>query len=184
MRGGIYEICRSDGAATATRAGICGMMIRRKIVIWYVISTGVVLSILGLLKLISAFGHAHVLEMPDPVIGLTVKHTMIGVGCLEILVAIACFSIKRIERRLGLIAWISTNFLIYRIGLWLIDWPSPCHCMGTITDSLHIPVGVADTVMKCVLLFMLTGSYGALYLCKSSKLGCGPDDTQTTVSVG
>ncbi|HEU5396317.1 MAG TPA: hypothetical protein VFV81_04060, partial [Verrucomicrobiae bacterium] len=60
------------------------------------------------------------------------------------------------------LAWLSSAFLIYRTGLWFIDWHRPCHCLGDLTETLHLPAVWADDLMKMVLLYLLIGSYASL----------------------
>ncbi|MGH7977270.1 MAG: hypothetical protein ACREC8_11490, partial [Limisphaerales bacterium] len=62
----------------------------------------------------------------------------------------------------GFIAWLATNFFIYRLGLIHIGYHKPCSCLGTLTDALHIPAQTADTAMKIILAYLLIGSYTAL----------------------
>ncbi len=69
---------------------------------------------------------------------------------------------KRQTLALGLVAWMSTNFVVYRLGLWWMDWHRPCSCLGNLTDALHISPQLADNIMKWLLFFLLIGSYGLL----------------------
>lgn len=62
----------------------------------------------------------------------------------------------------GLVTWLSTSFLCYRIGLWWIGWKRPCGCMGSLTDALHIKPETADHIAKAFLAYLLISSYGLL----------------------
>lgn len=88
---------------------------------------------------------------------------MLALGILETAVALVCFFAKSQKLALGLIAWLSTNLLVYRVGLWWMDWHRPCSCLGNLTDALHISPQVADNIMKAVLAYLLIGSYGLLF---------------------
>lgn len=61
-----------------------------------------------------------------------------------------------------LVAWLATNFLVYRLGLWWMGWHKPCGCMGSLTSALHLSEQAADNIMKGVLAYLLLGSYGLL----------------------
>jgi hypothetical protein len=87
---------------------------------------------------------------------------MLVVGVAEIGIALICFFSKRQTLALGLVAWMSTNFVVYRLGLWWMDWKKPCSCLGNLTDALHISPQTADNIMKVLLAYMLIGSYGLL----------------------
>jgi hypothetical protein len=65
--------------------------------------------------------------------------------------------------KLWVIAWLATNFFVYRCGLWWMGWHRPCSCMGNLTDALHIRPEVADNIMKVILAYLLIGSYGLLF---------------------
>lgn len=63
-----------------------------------------------------------------------------------------------------LLAWMTTNFLLYRLGLWWLDWKRPCPCLGNLTDALGISPAMADTIGKGLLAYLLVVSYALLIL--------------------
>jgi len=128
----------------------------------FVLSAGVILAITGITKILSGLGDSKFLAIADPIIGLTFRQLMLTVGLAEIVIVLVCFSSKRQTLALGLVAWLSTNFVVYRLGLWWMDWHRPCNCLGNLTDALHISPQVADNIMKVVLAYLLIGSYGLL----------------------
>lgn len=97
---------------------------------------------------------------------------MLLVGLLEIAVASVCLFSKQPVVALGLTAWLSTNFVLYRLGLWWMDWKSPCGCLGNLTDALHISPQTADNIMKVLLAYLLIGSYGLLIWNWRQGRGC------------
>ena len=64
---------------------------------------------------------------------------------------------------MGLVVWLATSFLVYRIGLVWVGYKKPCPCLGNLTDALHIPPQTADTAMKIILAYLLIGSYATLF---------------------
>lgn len=129
----------------------------------FVLSAGIVLVVTGVAKIWSGLGNSKLLAITDPVIGLTFGQLMFAVGTVEIVIALVCFFTKRQTLALGLVAWLSTNFVVYRVGLWWIGWQKPCSCLGNLTDALHISPQVADNIIKAVLACLLIGSYGLLF---------------------
>jgi hypothetical protein len=129
---------------------------------WFLSSAGVALAVTALAKAFSAIGSARALDVADPLIGIPFRQLMLVVALVELLIAFFCFFTDR--RRLSIlgVAWISTNFLVYRLGLWFIGWHRPCGCMGNLTDILHLSPHAADNIMKGVLAYLLVGSYGIL----------------------
>lgn len=128
----------------------------------FVYSAATLLLLTAIAKLVSATGHSRILQTSDPVLQLPMRPFLWGLGCLELTIAIFCFVAKRTTLQLGLLAWLATNFLFYRLGLWWIDYKGMCLCMGSVTASLGINSETADRAMKCVMIYLLSGSYGSL----------------------
>jgi hypothetical protein len=129
----------------------------------FALSASLLLATAAVAKIWSALGSARLLAVADPIVGISFKHLMLGVGIAEISVAAVCLFRKFEQLAETLIAWMATNFLLYRIGLWWMDWHRPCACLGNLTDALHISPVLADNIMKVVLAYLLIGSYGLLF---------------------
>jgi hypothetical protein len=130
---------------------------------WFVLFAGAVLAITALAKSFSAIGPARALDAPDPLIGIPFRQLMLVVGLVELFVAFFCLFTEKQRFTLLAVAWLSTNFLVYRLGLWVIGWHHPCGCMGSLTGILHLSDRAADNIMKGVLAYLLIGSYGILF---------------------
>src|ERR1035437_71226 len=129
----------------------------------FLLLAAVVLLTPGLAKAWSAFDGATILMTLDPILGIQIRHLMLTVGVLELIIASICLFGKSQKLKLGLIAWLTTSFVLYRLGLGWMGWQKPCSCMGNLTDALHIPPQTADTVMKIILAYLLIGSYASLF---------------------
>jgi hypothetical protein len=132
---------------------------------WFVVSAGALLAITGLAKAFSAIGPARALDTADPLIGIPFRQLLLLVGLAELLIAFFCIFTDRRRFSLLAVAWISTNFLVYRLGLLFIGWHHPCGCMGSLAGVLHLSDKAADNIMKGVLACLLVGSYTIL-LCQ------------------
>ena len=130
---------------------------------WFILSSGAILAITGAAKFWTGLGNSKFLAVVDPIIGIKFGQLMLLVGVAEIVIALVCFFSKRQTLVLGLVAWMSTNFVVYRLGLWWMDWKSPCGCLGNLTDALGIAPQTADNIMKVLLAYLLIGSYGLLF---------------------
>ena len=126
---------------------------------WFILSAGFILLITGTAKLASAFGGPKVVYESDPIFGMTFHHLMIMAGLIEITIASACLFSKATKLNAGLIAWVATTFLLYRVGLMVLDWKRPCSCLGNLTDALHISPSAGDLMMKGLLAYLLVGGY-------------------------
>lgn len=114
-------------------------------------------------KLWSAFGETTLLREADPLFGLSFRTLTLVAASLEIGVAAICLLRPAVDGLLA-VAWLSTAFLAYRLGLWWIGWKKPCSCLGNLTDALHISPQLADNVMKGLLAFMFIGSVSLLIM--------------------
>ncbi len=126
-------------------------------------SAGGALAVTGLSKVLSTIGTARVLDTFDPLTGMRFRQLLLLVGLTELFIGFTCLFTK--YRRLSLlaVAWLSTNFVVYRVGLWLVGWHRPCGCMGSLSEMLHLSAHAADSIMKAVLTYLLLGSYGILF---------------------
>jgi hypothetical protein len=125
--------------------------------------SGALLFITAIAKLASAVGGARILQIPHPIVSISFRDMFWIAGLLELVVAFVCFFSKQIGLQAGLVAWLATSFLIYRLGLLWVGYHKPCSCLGNLTDALHIPPQTADTTMKIILAYLLIGSYGTLF---------------------
>jgi hypothetical protein len=130
---------------------------------WFLNVAGSALALTGLAKVFSAIGPARALDIADPLIGIAFRHLLLVVGLVELFIAFFCLFTDKRRFSLLAVAWISTNFLVYRAGLWFVGWHRPCGCMGGLTDMLHLSPRAADNIMKGVLAYLLIGSYVLLF---------------------
>lgn len=130
---------------------------------WFIYSAAILLFATAAAKLVSSMGDARILSRPDPVLGFQFRHVFAVVGAVELAIVLFVLLTKRILLKIGLLAWLATGFALYRFGLMWIGYQQPCHCLGTLSDALHISPRMADIVMKIVFIYLLAGSYAALF---------------------
>ena len=126
-------------------------------------TAGSLLLVAAIAKLISSIGSSHILALPDPIFIISFRLVFFIAGIIELAVGYACLFHRQAFIRVGLVAVLSTNFMLYRLGLILVGWHRPCPCLGNLTDALHIPPQTADTAMKIILAYLLVGSYATLF---------------------
>ena len=129
----------------------------------FVLLSGCILLFTGLAKIFSAYGTQGILNFIDPIFKMHFRHVILAAGVLELIVSGICLFSKKWNLSLGLIAWLATIFLVYRLGLIYVGWSRPCHCMGNFFDAIHVPPKTADLVTKCMLVYLLVGSW--VFLC-------------------
>ncbi len=150
-----YSLSRLAGSLTEAHQTL---VMPRRIAKAFIITAGSILAAAGAVKLASAWSTARILDLPDPILALPFGRLMVLVGGLELLVAWRCFSGARLHPKLALVGWLSSIFLVYRFGLWFIDWNRPCGCLGSLPDALHISPHTVDQIMKYLLAYLLGGS--------------------------
>jgi hypothetical protein len=122
------------------------------------------LFLTGVAKIWSAFGAAKILTTHDMIFGVQFRILFFTVGLIELFVGWACLDFLRRKTFSAIIlAGFATNLLMYRIGLSILHWQRPCHCLGNLTDALHIPPQIAEISMKIILAYLLIGSYATLF---------------------
>lgn len=135
-----------------------------KIERWFFNLAAAALLLTAAAKVISSAGHGKILLSLDPVTGLQFRDLLRIVGGIEAAVALVCIFNRKSWLRAGLVAWLATNFLIYRIALRILGYHKPCTCLGNLTDGLNISPEITDIAMKLVLVYLLIGSYTILVL--------------------
>ena|ERR1035438_3402713 len=126
-------------------------------------SCGIVLLLTSGTKLMSLIGGPRVLDTIDPILSISFRHVFVVAALIEFAIGCACLFMKNQHLKAGLVALLSSNFALYRFGLFWVGYGPSCLCLGNFTDALHIPPQTADTVMKIILAYLLIGSYGILF---------------------
>jgi hypothetical protein len=152
-----------------------------KLANWFVLSCGPILGLTGIAKLMSVFGHAKLLAIDDPIVGIPFRYLMLLVGCIELILAFVCLYTKKNNLALACIAGLATAFAVYRLGLWWLGWEKSCACMGNLTDALTLPPKLVDSAMIATLLYLLIGSYSLLFISLKARSNEMPAETQSTI---
>jgi hypothetical protein len=118
----------------------------------------------GCAKLISVFGDSELLIQRDPIFQIVnFRVVMLFVGSIEILLAAYIFSVKSLKVVLLTIFIFSIMLILYRFGLYWIDYNKPCSCLGNVADMIGVSDVAADRIMILVLLFLFAGSSLSLW---------------------
>jgi len=129
---------------------------------YFVASASAIFFITGLVKLISSFGRGRILNEFDPVFGFSYRTLFFSVGLIELAVAAALLVSTNPMIRLIMIAWLVSAFWIYRSAVHFLGDPKPCKCLGTLTQTIHIPEKTAENSMLFALCYLTCGVLGLL----------------------
>jgi hypothetical protein len=141
----------------------------------FVASAVVLLLFTSAAKVASAFRGTRDLQLPDPVLEfVTTRHLFLTAAVGEVVVVLVSVWGRSQGLQLSAIAWISSLFLLYRIGHFWLGLPvGRCPCLGNATDWLHLSPHSVDLITKLVLIYLVGGScilLFALRLSSSTKL--------------
>jgi hypothetical protein len=130
----------------------------------FIYSAAGILLLASMAKLISSFGNGEILIEPDPILIIPFKWMLRIVGGLELIVSFVCFlPNRRTFLQAGLVAFLSTNFIIYRMGLTLVGYHKPCGCLGGLTQAIHMSPEISNLFMEALSIYLLLGSYSILF---------------------
>jgi hypothetical protein len=125
-------------------------------------SAAIILLLSSAAKLYSLTTETRLLQLHDPVFDLPFRTLFALVGGWEIVCSMHCICSSNHLRSVGVVAWTSSAFLLYRIGLWVLDWRHPCGCLGSFAQTTLISDTALDLIARCLLLYLLVGSLGTL----------------------
>jgi len=131
----------------------------------FITTAGVILTITAFAKLISASQSAGYLDLRDPLFEfLTNRQVLSGAAAVELVIVILLMWVKNDQKRLALVAWISSMFLLYRVSIHFVKTPGyvPCPCLGNAAAWIHVAPSHLDWAIKALLAYLLIGSYGLL----------------------
>ena len=124
----------------------------------FVTVAGGILGATCLAKLVSVFGSAEALTLPDALFGVQNRWVMLLAAFAEAAILGILVSKVTSLTKLVCILWLSLNFAIYRICLWLIGVTGPCPCMGNAYELIGMNWVTMDRVLGGSVLVLLAGS--------------------------
>jgi len=138
-------------------------------------SAAAILLFTAIAKGASAFGKQSILDKVDPVFWvLKNRELLLLVSILEIGVAALLLSRVSLSIRRGSLLWLCSNFLLYRLGLWITGAPPACKCMGELAERIGLSDSQASWIMLGVLGYLLVGSLICLWRSRSRFENNGP----------
>ena len=127
----------------------------------FLLCAGGILLMAALTRLLIASGNMQALALPDPLLGVPLRYTMVIVGALELVVALICLFGRRVGLQIGWLAWLGTNYVVVWIGLLAMHIHPQATGIGIFTDPLQIHRGLTGCVFAIVPFFLALGSYTA-----------------------
>lgn len=126
-------------------------------------SVAALLAISAAAKFVSSGGAVRLLDIANPIFGISNRAVLQGVGVLELSIALVCLSAVSQGIKTIMIASLAADFALYRLGLYLLHYTGPCNCLGDLTQRLGISQHTGDLMAKTIICYMAVGSLFALY---------------------
>jgi predicted RNA-binding Zn-ribbon protein involved in translation (DUF1610 family) len=125
---------------------------------YFILSAGAILLAAGLSRFLTAAHQAQVWALPDPVLGIPLRYSVLMVGMFELAVALICLFGKRIGLQIGWLAWLAINFLIFQIGTYAMHCQWQGTGIGSLTDPLQLTRGLTGIIIGFIPIYLLLGS--------------------------
>lgn len=129
---------------------------------YFILSAGAILLAAALERFVIATGSAPALALPEPMLGIPLRYAVLMVGGLELTVALICLFGKHAGLQIGWLAWMATNYTVYRICLLTMSVHQQATCIGSLTDPLYLTRGVMGFIVGLLPIYLLLGSYSAM----------------------
>jgi DNA-directed RNA polymerase subunit RPC12/RpoP len=125
----------------------------------FLLCAGGILLMAALTRFLIAAGNAQVLALPDPMLGIPLRYTVLAVGAFELVVALICLYGRSVGLQLGWLAWLGTNYIVVWVGLLAMHVHPQTTGIGIFTDPLQIHRGMIGYVLTFVPFCLALGSY-------------------------
>lgn len=121
-------------------------------------SVWLILLLTAGLKVRSVVFEEGLLATQDPIFAfLNNRLVILLVAIIEIVVVFLLLTHRSPAFKLTLVIWLSSVFLMYRSGLWLVDYHAPCSCLGLSIDWLPLDPDLLNWLLLTTLLYFLVG---------------------------
>jgi hypothetical protein len=139
-------------------------MVKRKIQLCFSDSVAVILFFFAIVNLIAASSSIPILDQSDLILPWSSRWVLGIWAALDLGVSAWLLAGGDPQIKLWLIACLTTSYLAYQIGLWLMAAPNFSECLGNLYDQFTVSPRMLGAIMKLSLGFSLIGSYAFLIL--------------------
>jgi hypothetical protein len=127
-------------------------------------AAAVILFILAALNFCGAAGTSPALNWPDALLPLSNRWVLVLCGGAEIGVSAVLLAGKSKWVKFGWLAWLTTNLLVYRIGLWSVGASNFGDYLGNYIEWFTISPRTMSLVTEILIGFMFIGGYAFLVI--------------------
>jgi len=109
-------------------------------------------------KAVGATGNAPLLALPDPILGLSNRTTLLGTAVLELVIAVWVLCRSKDPTTYLVLLWFGSLLLTYRAFSAVLVPGRPCPCLGSLTERLGLSTDAANYLMLGTVLYLVSGS--------------------------
>lgn len=129
----------------------------------FLLSIAVILSLTASAKLLSAFGDTKILDLPDPLWGLSNRRLLFAAAVVEFASVLCFFGRVRVEWKYLLSAWLGANFILYRLAIMILTPGKLCPCLGSASERLHLSEATTNYLLSAFSLYMFFAGLAFYY---------------------
>jgi hypothetical protein len=119
----------------------------------FCLSAATLLILTGLAKLYSTLGTSKILDGIDELFLVENRLVLIGAAAAEFAVAWTLVFGRSEKLKLISLLWLSSMFVWYRTARWYFAIPTPCKCLGNLTDNLPFKVETVETGLQLMIVY-------------------------------
>ena len=110
-------------------------------------------------KICSAGGAAPILDLPEDLLPLSNRQVLLLVGTIEMGIYFLILLAADPGLKLVALAWLGSNFLLYRIAVKTLNLGTICPCMGSLTSMLPVRPAIIDEILSVAAFYIFVGSF-------------------------
>lgn len=124
----------------------------------FVLSGGAILAFIGGGFVLEFFEKNQSLDITDPAFGIPFRFVTLLFGLLQLVASGFCLFTTRRTLSIWLVLWVVNSLLIYRLGMWWMNWSHPHAVVSPLAERFYLSVVMADTVMAVAAAYLSVGA--------------------------
>jgi hypothetical protein len=137
-------------------------MMQAKLYRCFIDIAAALLTAMAVALILSNLASGTLMQPHDPILMISMRtfFWILGAGALG--VALTCIFAENSRLKLALVLWFALNLVVYEFGFYWSGAHGARGYLGTLADTFGLSTGMADTILKVLFLYLLTGSFALL----------------------
>lgn len=117
----------------------------------------------------------NLLTEKNPIFSIQNQYIYFVVGAVETVIGVGCFFVPNARIPAMGIVWLAGNVLLYRFGLWWLDYKGQCNCLGSIGEVFKLTSEQVEWISIVCLGVLIVGSFSVIILtARRTSVSNGP----------